>query len=195
MRTFLLGAALVGTLFVAFPASQGTRPGDSLDRPFAPNGRISMDLAAGEYRITGGGDRIRMDWRTRRPGELRDVRARADVRGGEAFIETDRDGDGGFEVDIQVPRRADLYIRLTAGELTIEDVEGHKDVALHAGEINIGLGRPDSYERVEASVWAGDVNAAPYGLSKGGLFRSIDWHGKGPYRLKARLKAGEVRLY
>lgn len=94
-----------------------------------------------------------------------------------------------------MPRRADLVIRLTAGELTIEDVEGHKDVALHAGEINIAVKRPDSYQDVEASVWAGEVDAAPYGLSKGGLFRSIEWHGKGPYRLKARLKAGEVRLY
>jgi hypothetical protein len=196
MRTFLLGTALVGTLFVALPASQESgRLSDFLERPFASSGRISMDLAAGEYRITGGSDRIRMDWRTRRASELRGVRARADVRGREAFIATDRDSDSGFEVDIEVPRRADLYIRLTAGELTIEDVEGHKDVALHAGEINIAVGRPESYERVEASVWAGDVNAAPYGLSKGGLFRSIDWHGTGPYRLKARLKAGEVRLY
>ncbi|MBM3818580.1 MAG: hypothetical protein FJW14_06125 [Acidimicrobiia bacterium] len=168
---------------------------DSLERPFASGGRISMDLAAGEYRIVGGSGRIRMDWRVRRASELRDVRARAEVGGREAFIGTDRDTDNGFEVDIQVPRRADLYIRLTAGELTIEDVEGHKDVALHAGEINIAVGRPESYRDVEASVWAGEVDAAPYGLSKGGLFRSIAWHGQGPYRLKARLKAGEVRLY
>jgi hypothetical protein len=195
MRTFLLGAALVGTLLVALPASQERRTSDSLERPFASNGRIVMDLAAGEYRITGGGDRIRMDWRVRRAGELRDVRARADVRGREASLRTDRDSDHGFEMDIEVPRRSDLYIRLSAGELTIEDIEGHKDVALHAGELNIALGRPESYESVDASVWAGEVNAAPYGLSKGGLFRSIDWHGKGPYRLKARLKAGEVRLY
>ena len=196
MRIFLLGTALAGTLFVALPASQESgRPSDSLERPFAANGRIAMDLAAGEYRITGGSDRIRMDWSVRRAGELRDVRARADVRGRDASIRTDRDGDSGFHVDIQVPRRTDLFIRLTAGELTIEDVEGDKDVALHAGEINIGVGRPESYQRVEASVWAGEVNAGPYGLSKGGLFRSIDWQGNGAYRLKARLKAGEVRLY
>ena len=48
---------------------------------------------------------------------------------------------------------------------------------------------------MEASVWAGDVDARAFGLSKEGLFRSVDWRGKGPYRLKASLKAGEVHLY
>jgi hypothetical protein len=197
MRTILLGAAMLGTLFVALPASQEPRQGNTLERAFAANGRISMDLAAGEYRISGtGGNRIRMDWSVRDRAELSDVTARADVRGLDAAITTDRrDGDSGFRVAIQVPRRADLFIRLTAGEMTIEGIEGHKDVRLHAGELNIDVGRPDDYQRVEASVWAGDVDARAFGLSKEGLFRSVDWRGKGPYRLKASLKAGEVHLY
>lgn len=197
MRTILLGAAMVGTLFVALPTSQGNGPSDTLERPFAANGRINMDLAAGEYRISGTGDsRIRLDWSVRDRDELSDVIARADVRGRDAMVTTDRrDGDSGFRVAIRVPRRADLYIRLSAGELTIEGIEGHKDVRLHAGELNIDVGRPEDYERVEASVWAGDVDARPFGMSKGGLFRSVDWRGKGAYRLKASLKAGEVHLY
>lgn len=199
MRSILV-AALMGTVLVVTSESQSTpdsRASDSLERAFAPNGRISMDLSAGEYRITGSRDnRIRLDWSVRDPQQLSEVRARADVRGADAAITTDGpDGNSSFRVAIQVPARADLYIRLTAGEMTIEDIEGNKDVALHAGELNIDVGRPEDYQRVEASVWAGEVDASPYRVSKGGLFRSFDWNGKGPYRLEARLKAGEIRLY
>ena len=105
------------------------------------------------------------------------------------------DGPNHFKVDIQVPSRADLHVRLTAGELRIEAVEGNKDIGLHAGEIGIDVGRPEDYKSVSASAWAGEVHAAPYNETKEGLFPSFDWTGKGPYRLEARLKAGEVRLH
>jgi hypothetical protein len=194
----LLVPSLVGGMFVAAPASQSSRdsrPSDSLERAFAADGRIRMDLSAGEYRISASPDnRIRLDWSVRERDRLSDVRARADVRGRDATIATDGP-ENNFKVAIQVPARADLVVRLTAGDLTIEGIQGNKDVSLHAGEIKIDVGRPEDYSRVEASVWAGEVRADPFGERKGGLFRSFDWNGKGPYRLEARLKAGEVRLY
>ena len=197
MRTLVV-AALLGTALVAAPTSQttqNTRVSDSLERPFPTNGRIRMDLSAGEYRITGSREnRVRLQWRVRNPDELSQVRARADVRDREATILTDGPGNH-FEVDIQVPSRADLYVRLTAGELSVEGIEGNKDISLHAGELDIDVGRPEDYHSVSASVWAGEVHADPYNESKEGLFRSFDWTGKGPYRLEARLKAGEVRLH
>lgn len=195
----ILASALVGGMFVAAPESQSTpetRPSGSLERAFTANGRISMDLSAGEYRISGtGGSRIRLDWSVKDREKLSKVRARADVRGREATIATDGPDNSDLDVAIQVPARADLHIRLTAGELTIESIEGNKDVALHAGDLNIDIGRAEDYGRVEASVWAGEVNASPFQANKGGLFRSFSWQGRGPYRLEARLKAGEVRLH
>ena len=195
----ILASALIGTLSVTAPESQTspeTRPSGLLERAFTANGRISMDLSAGEYRISGTPDqRIRLDWSVRDRETLSQVRARADVRGREAAITTDTPNNGNVKVTIEVPARADLHVRLTAGRLTIEDIEGNKDVALHAGELNIDVGRAEDYNRVEASVWAGEVNATPYHENKGGLFRSFDWRGSGPYRLAAHLKAGEVRLY
>ena len=195
MRT-LAAVALLGLTFVAAPSSQtaqNPRLSDSLERPFPANGQIRMDLSAGEYHITGiKENRVRLQWRVRNPEELSQVRARADVRGREVSIMTD--GPEHFKVDIGVPTRADLYIRLTAGELSVDNVEGNKDVGLHAGEIDIDVVRPEDYHSVSASVWAGEVHASPFHLSKEGLFRSVEWTGKGPYRLEARLKAGEVRL-
>ena len=133
-----------------------------------------------------------MKWTVRDPDDLRRVFAAADVKGREATITTD--GPNNFKADIQVPSHADLYVRLTAGELTIQGIDGNKDVSLHAGELDIDVGRPEDYRSVSASVWAGEVHANPFNVSKEGLFRSFNWSGKGAYTLEARLKAGEVHL-
>jgi hypothetical protein len=196
----LVVAALLGTTLVAAPASQTSqevRASDSLERAFAPDGRIKMDLSAGDYRISAGQDtRIRVQWSVRDPNQLSKVLVRADVqRHLDANISTAGPSNGQLKVVIQVPAQADLYIRLTAGDLRVEDIRGNKDVELHAGDIDIDVGRPEDYHHVEASVWAGDLTATPFRISKGGLFRSFDWNGNGPYRLHARLKAGDLRLY
>ena len=122
------------------------------------------------------------------------MRASADVKGSDATISTDGPGDN-FEVEIQVPSPASLYVRLSAGELRIKGIEGDKNVSAHAGEIDIEVGRAGQYRRVDASVWAGELQVGPFGTSKEGLFRSFDWSGQGRYTLQAHLEAGEVRLH
>jgi hypothetical protein len=52
----------------------------------------------------------------------------------------------------------------------------------------------EDYSRVDASLWAGDLDAPPFNVSKGGLFRSFDWKGNGSYTLHAHLMAGDLRL-
>jgi hypothetical protein len=197
MRT-LINAALLGIALVSAPALQATqesRTSDSLERAFVANGRIRMDLSAGEYRISGSPDnRIRLDWKVRDSDQLWRVKTRVDVRGSDATVMTDGPSNH-FSVNIQVPTRSDLYVRLTAGELRLERVEGNKDVELHAGELDIDVNRAEDYHSVDASVWAGEIHADPFHITKEGLFRSFDWRGKGPYRLHAKLKAGEVRLF
>ena len=192
-------AAILVTVLVASTSSQTTRDArtsESLERAFAQNGRIRMDLSAGEYHISGSPDnRIRVEWSVRDADSLPRVRARAEVRGHDATVTTDGPNNKGLRVDIQVPERSDLYVRLTAGDLRIEDIRGNKDVELHAGDVRIDVGRAEDYRSVDASVWAGDIKAAPFNVFKDGLFRSFDWRGKGPYRLHAKLKAGDLHLY
>jgi hypothetical protein len=194
MRT-ILTAALALVMASATGAGQSVHASDSLERPFVTNGRVTMDLSAGEYRIVGTSEnRIRVDWSVRDSSELRKVSARADVNGRDARISTDGPHND-FKVGIQIPQQADLYIRLTAGELRVENIQGNKDIESHAGEMDIDVGRPEDYNHVEASIWAGELHAPPYSISKEGLFRSFDWNGRGRYRLHARLKAGELRLF
>ena len=60
--------------------------------------------------------------------------------------------------------------------------------------MTLGVGKADDYGHVDASVNAGDLDAEPFGVSKGGLFRSFDKHGSGKYRLHAHVGAGDLVL-
>lgn len=193
--TLMLALAPASSLFSALFA-QTSRPSDSLERPFVSGGRVHLDLSAGEYGIQGTPDnRVRLEWSVRNPDRLHRVRARADIRGSDAWISLDGPDNGGLRVTVYVPRRSDLDVDLSAGEIRIEGIEGNKDVKAYAGEMHIDVGRVEDYRAVEASIWAGEIQAAPFRASKEGLFRSFNWDGTGPYRLRASLWAGELRLY
>jgi hypothetical protein len=193
MRVWVWAAVAV---LAATLSAQDTRTSSSLERSFAANGSVRMDLVAGDYHITGSADdRVRIDWSVRDPEALAKVRARAEVRDRELSITTDGPSNKGLKFTIKVPTQTDLHVRLSAGDLTIEDVRGNKNVELRAGDLRIDVGRAEDYNKVDASLWAGDINAAPFSVSKGGLFRSFDWTGSGPYRLHARLLAGDLHLY
>jgi hypothetical protein len=198
MRT-AIAAAWLGTALVAAAAAQTTpdsRSSDSLERAFATNGRIRMDLSAGDYRIEGGdASRIRVEWSVKDPSQLARTKVSADVRGADATISTDTRSNSNFKAVIRVPAQADLYVRLTAGDLRVENVRGNKDVELHAGDLDIDVVRAEDYQHVDASLWAGDLTARPFNVVKEGLFRSFEWKGSGPYRLHAHLKAGDLRLF
>ena len=184
-------AVLAAAVFAQDAGTSG-----SLERPFRANGSVRMDLVAGDYRITGTAeDRVRIDWSVRDAAALAKVRARADVRDNQLSITTDGPGNKGLKFVIQVPNQSDLHVRLTAGDLTIEDVRGNKDVELRAGDLRIDVGRAEDYQKVDGSLWAGDINASAFQIFKGGLFRSFDWTGSGSYRLHAHLMAGDLHLY
>jgi hypothetical protein len=201
MRGYLLAA--VAMLAVTVSAQDRGTTG-SLERPFSVNGLVKMDLSAGDYHITGSPEsRVRLDWSVRDTEALAKVRATADVRNvghqgssqAELSITTDGPSSKGLRFNIQVPSQSDLYVRLSAGDLTIEDIRGNKDVELRAGDLRIDVGRADHYKRVDASLWAGDIKASAFQIFKGGLFRSFDWSGDGAYRLHAHLMAGDLYLY
>lgn len=199
MRNAALAALLL--TFVAAPQAQDdgrSNVTDSLERAFGPSGIVRLDLSAGDYHLTRGSDnRIRATWSTRTPEQLADSRVRVTVRGNDADILTSgprRPGNNHFRVAIEVPRRTDLHLRMTAGDLTISGIEGNKDVRLRAGDLTIEVPDPAQYRRVDASLIAGDLAARPFGFSTGGLFRNFAHTGPGRYQLRARLWAGDLKL-
>lgn len=194
MKVPMLVAALcVGTAVSG--SAEERRYKDSLERAFAAGGRVRLELCAGGYKISGSpDDQIHVLWSVRYPEELKRVRVDARVTGGDAAVEVSGGPKNDFRVELQIPARSDLVVRLTAGDLKIEGIQGHKDVESHAGDVEIEVGPVADLKHVEASVWAGDLQAAPLKISKGGLFRSFRWDGKGKYDVQAHLKAGDLRL-
>lgn len=168
---------------------------ESLGIPFVDNGRIALTLSAGSHRIVGSpNNQIRLRWTVRGNNGQKQVDASSDVDGSSATITIDGPSKD-FRTVIEVPRHSDLHVRLTAGDLYVENVVGDKDIRLRAGDLNIDVIDADDYGHVEGSLWAGDIDAAPFEISSGGLFRSIEWTGDGQHELLFKLYAGDVRLY
>jgi len=194
----VIATSLVAAALVAVAASQSREvpPPTSFEQPFPSGGRVRLNLSAGDYVITGAlSNRVRLDWSVRDPNQLWRVKTRVAVNGTDATIETDGPSNSSFHVEIRLPVKTDLDVRLTAGKITVENINGNKVVDSYAGEVNLDIGRADDYRSVDASVWAGEIEAPAFRANKGGLFRSLDWTGKGPYRLRASLWAGKLRLY
>jgi hypothetical protein len=197
MKTPLLGVAVALTMLAAStaadPAFQSTF-GQPVDKPFARGGSIRMQLAAGDYRIAGSSDeKIRVEWRADRADQASNLKASAEIRGTTAVIVTSGFKNG-IHFTIGVPARSDIDIDLSAGDLEVRGIEGNKKVESWAGDVTIDVGQPDQYRSVDASVRAGDLNARPFNVSKGGLLRSFSWKGKGAYSLAVKLFAGDLTL-
>lgn len=193
--TIRLAAAAAAVALLSAGLQAGQNPtANVVEKAFAKGGTIRMKLAAGDYRITGRPDeRIRVAWRTDRPEEAANVRADAEVSGSSAVLATTGPKNG-LHFTIDVPARTDIDIDLSAGDLEVRGIEGNKKVETWAGDVSIDIGQPEQYRQVEASVRAGDLNARPFNVSKGGLLRSFSWTGKGPYSLHVKLFAGDLTL-
>lgn len=163
---------------------------------FPSGGRLRLLLRSGDFRIAGRHDnKICVRLEGRNAGSAQDLTVR--------FRRSDDDADlaiyggprDGLEVTVEVPASSMLYVRMPAGNLTLEGVSGDKDVELHAGDLTIAVGNAADYGRVDASVIAGDLEAPPFNESHGGLFRSFEKRGAGKYKLHAHVGAGDLTLH
>jgi hypothetical protein len=159
----------------------------------ASEAEIRMDLSAGEYKIVGGSNgKVRVSWSADDQRDADDVRVRFRSESDSVRLETDDTKD--VRVEVQVPVRSNLYIRLSAGELSVSGIEGNKDIGLKAGELRIDVGDPAKYRDIHSSVRIGEISAHPFNVRKGGFFRGFDLNGKGTYSLRATVGVGEVTL-
>jgi hypothetical protein len=106
-----------------------------------------------------------------------------------------RHGNNNLEVKIEVPRRTNLSVRMFAGEVSVKEVKGDKDIDLAAGQITISSIHDGDYRSVNASVSVGEVQARAFGTDKGGFFRSFSRkNSSGDYGLHAHVTTGEIVL-
>ena len=156
-----LGVLALGPLALAqTPAPpQPATDAPVVERPFAEGGRVHLQLASGDYVVrAGASDRIVVRWEAgdnARVGDVKELLVNVRVTGSTAVVVTEgqtRDMD----FVIELPARSDVSLRIRAGDIRLEGIEGHKDVRMTAGDLKIGV-RRDSLASAHASVTFGQT--------------------------------------
>lgn len=167
-------------------------------RDFVAGGILHVRLPVGDVRITRGDSnqiRLRYTVKSHRESKVKDSRVDFDIHGRDAEIDFHAAtmGNTQFSVELEVPQNTNLDIHDKVGDLTIQDIEGDKDVQLGVGDVRIDLER-SAYYLVNASTSIGDVTGNGYGESSGWLGKTLKYHGDGKYELRAHVGVGDINL-
>jgi hypothetical protein len=174
------------------PDTSGQHPSR---QEFVSGGTIRLHLEAGGYTITpGDSDKIVVTCRANSEEQLERVKVKIKREGTSADVYVSETPHNNFQATIEVPHSSNLWVRLSAGEVVVKDVEGDKDIRVFAGSIQIDVPHPEQYGHRDASVMTGSIDASAFDVSKDGLFRSFEQHGPGKYRLHAHVITGEIEL-
>lgn len=185
--------ALAATaIFLAAPAwLAGQNPGSPVVKDFVSGGKIWMTLESGGYEIKPSPDnRIHVTWNE---AHSKGVKVTVTPNGKWADLKVEGTPNH-FNATIEVPATTDLRVRLTAGQLTVGEINGDKDIEGNAGDVIVKVGKSSDWSQVDASVTAGALNAPAFQADRGGLFRSFQWKGPGKHKLHVHLTAGNITL-
>jgi len=163
------------------------------DKTFVTGGKVDIHLDAGDYEVRAAPDNhVRVTMTGRTGAATVDVV----VAGTRADVTVKDTSHTNFKCVIEVPKVSDVAIRLSAGDLDVQEIAGSKDIESTAGDVRIVVGNSDDYGKVDASVTVGDLSPGPFGGSKkeGLISQSVSWSGKGKYTLRASLGAGDLKL-
>jgi hypothetical protein len=163
---------------------------------FQPGGNLRLEVRSGDIDVIGTDSPVvRVECDLKRSDRARDIAIKftPSESSGNLRIRGGPNSDVRFR--IEVPKSSHLFVRAPAGDLDVSGVVGDKDVEIHAGDLTISVGDAAHYKHADASVGAGDLNAVPFGVNKGGLFRSFNKDNPaGKYHLHAHVGAGDLTL-
>jgi hypothetical protein len=189
-RSIVRSAAILALLLAAL-CLQGQSSGSPAEKDFVSGGKVEMTLESGAYDVRPSSDnRIHVRWNE---ASNKGVVVKLTTNGKSADLRVENTPNN-FHATIEVPAATDLRIRLTAGDMTVGEIKGDKDIEMNAGDLRVSVGNANDWGEVDASVTAGDLNATPFRASTGGLFRSLNWKGPGKYKLHIHVMAGDVNL-
>ena len=167
-------------------------------RDFVTGGMVHVRLSVGDVHIKrGDSDKITVHYtvKSRRESRVKEAHVDFAVRGRDANIEfhAPTGGNTQFDVELEVPRNSNLDVHEKVGDLTVEDIDGDKDLELGVGDIRVAVGR-STYHLVRASTSIGDVNGDGYGETSGWLGKTLKYRGEGKYELRAHVGVGDITL-
>lgn len=167
----------------------------SFEAEFPSAGELGLNIRSGEVVIKGiDENKVRVHFEGRKSDELSDVEVSLKASGSRGELHISGGPRNDFRMVVEVPKVVDLHLRMPFGEATVERLTGNKDIEIHAGDLTVAVGEAGEYAHVDASVMSGDLEASPFNISKGGLFRSFQKDGGGKYRLHAHVGAGDLTL-
>lgn len=191
--TFVLVALAAPVLFANTKSEVVLAGKPHMEFECPPNTPLRLHVRSGEILIVGTDDsKISVDLAGKNVDKIQDVKARFSLANNVADFHLTGGPKNELQIIIHVPKNSDLTARVSAGDVSVQDVVGNKDVELHAGELTIAVGKPEDYGHVDMSVNAGEVDAEIFGDSKGGLFRTFSRESSGKYRLHAHVGAGQL---
>jgi hypothetical protein len=162
---------------------------------FASRGQLDLRIRSAEIHIIGSEeDRIVVRVGGRQGRDSKDVEARFEKHGKSGVLQITGGPRNDISITVQVPKETNLVVRVFAGDVEVRDIVGDKDVELNFGALRIDVGDVAGYSTVKASVSSGEIDAKPFGESRGGLFRSLEKSGNGKYKLRASVGAGRLTL-
>jgi len=168
-------------------------------RDFVAGGMVHVRLSVGDLHIKrSDSSQIRLHYtvKSRRESRVKEAHVDFEVHGRNAEIEfhAPTSGNTQFDVELDVPQNTNLDVHEKVGDLTVEDIEGDKDLDLGVGDIRIAGGR-SAYHLVRASTSIGDVSGpGGYDESGGWLGKTLNYHGDGKYELRAHVSVGDITL-
>lgn len=167
-------------------------------REFTTGGMLHLHLSVGDVHVRRGDSArisLRYTVKSRREKNLKEVHVDFDVRGNDATLEFHAPSGANtqFDVEVEVPPNTNLDIHEKVGDVTVEDVEGDKDLSLGVGDIHVAKGQ-SGYRLVHASTGIGDVNSDGYGETSGWLGKTLKYRGEGKYELRAHVGVGDITL-
>jgi hypothetical protein len=167
-------------------------------RDFVAGGMLHVHMKVGDLHIKrGAADKIRLQYtvKSRHESNVKEAGVDINVRGNDATIEfhTPSSSNTQFDVELEVPANTNLDVHAKVGDVTLDQIEGDKEVELGVGDIRIADGH-SGYRLVHASTGIGDVNGDGYGETSGWLGKTLKYHGDGKYELRAHVGVGDITL-
>jgi hypothetical protein len=193
VRKAPIGAAIVWLAISA--AARGEVKGtceQAVEANLQAGSQIRMRLQTGDFSITGNDKPLfRVTCESSYGGNAKNVSIAYDA--GELRISGGP--KDGIRFRIEVPKNTNLFIRSRHGDITISGVTGDKDIELRSGDVTIDAGNPADYKHADASVWAGNVDAAPFAVDRDGVLKRFKKdNAAGKYSLHVRLWTGDLTL-
>lgn len=166
-------------------------------RDFGAGGSLHVHLRVGNLHIVRGNSNklnLRYTIKSSHESNVKNAQAQLSVHGNDATLEFHAPSDSNteFDVELEVPAQTNLDVHDKVGDVTVDEIEGDKDLELGVGDIRVAREHA-TYRLVRASSGIGDVSS-DYGETSGWLGKTLNYHGDGKYELRAHVGVGDITL-